>query len=75
MRSIKYKPRYANQKLSPKKSKIDDLQVEEPEVVDHEYNNDYQLDMQAWKRKYGVGFSQKVFIVKGGYAELRRTLI
>lgn len=74
MRSIKYKPRYANQKLSPKKSKLEDLE-EEPEVVEHEYNNDYQLDMQAWKRKYGVGYYQKVFVVKGGYAELRRTLI
>ena len=67
MRSLKYKPRYANQRNSPKKSRIEDAEVEEQEV-EHEYNPDYELDMQGWKRKYGVGFYQKVFIVKGGYA-------
>jgi hypothetical protein len=30
--------------------------------------------MQTWKKKNGVGFNQKVFIIKGGYAELRRAL-
>lgn len=33
------------------------------------------MDLQTWKRKNGVGFNQRVFIIKGGYAELRRTLI
>lgn len=33
------------------------------------------MDMQTWKRKNGVGFNQKVFIIKGGYYELRRSLI
>lgn len=31
--------------------------------------------MATWKRKNGVGFNQKVFIIKGGYQELRRTLL
>lgn len=32
------------------------------------------MDFPTWKRKNGVGVNQKVFIVKGGYAELRKTL-
>lgn len=32
------------------------------------------MDMQTWKRKNGVGYYQKVFIIKGGYGELRRAL-
>ena len=31
--------------------------------------------MATWKRKNGVNSNQKVFIIKGGYHELRRTLI
>jgi hypothetical protein len=31
--------------------------------------------MATWKRKNGVGFNQKVFIVKGGYEQLRKTLL
>ena len=42
------------------------------EIEDH---CDHQIDMQTWKRRNGVGFYQKVFIIKGGYAELRRTLL
>ncbi len=33
------------------------------------------VDFATWKRRNGVGLNQKVFIVKGGYAELRKTLI
>jgi len=32
------------------------------------------MDMATWKRRNGCGFNQKVFIVKGGYYELRKTL-
>lgn len=32
------------------------------------------MDYATWKRKNGVGINQKVFIVKGGYAQLRKTL-
>lgn len=31
--------------------------------------------MATWKRRNGVGQNQKVFIVKGGYEQLRKTLI
>lgn len=30
--------------------------------------------MNTWKRRNGCGINQKVFIVKGGYYELRRVL-
>lgn len=33
------------------------------------------MDLQTWKRKNGVGFYQKVFIIKGGYMDLRKALI
>jgi hypothetical protein len=33
------------------------------------------IDFGTWKRRNGVGMNQKVFIIKGGYAELRRGLI
>ena len=33
------------------------------------------MDLPTWKKKNGVGFNQKVFIVKGGYADLRKALI
>lgn len=33
------------------------------------------MDLQTWKRKNGVGYYQKVFIVKGGYADLRKALV
>lgn len=33
------------------------------------------MDLQTWKRKNGVGFYQKVFIIKGGYADLSKALI
>jgi len=29
----------------------------------------------TWKKRNGCGYNQKVFIVKGGYHELRRTLV
>ena len=75
MKSLKYKARYANQHSnSPKKSRVENNEDEEvmEEIDDH---CDYHIDMQTWKRRNGVGFYQKVFIIKGGYAELRRTLL
>lgn len=33
------------------------------------------MDFQTWKRKNGVGFNQKVFIIKGGYFDLRKALV
>jgi tubulin monoglycylase TTLL3/8 len=30
--------------------------------------------MVTWKKRNGCGYNQKVYIVKGGYYELRRTL-
>jgi hypothetical protein len=31
--------------------------------------------MQTWKKRNEVGLRQKVFIIKGGYAELRKTFL
>ena len=33
------------------------------------------MDINTWKRRNGVGFYQKIFIIKGGYAELRKALL
>ena len=33
------------------------------------------MDYQTWRRRNGVGYNQRVFIIKGGYAELRRSLL
>lgn len=30
--------------------------------------------MNTWKKRNGCGFNQKVYIVKGGYFELRKLL-
>lgn len=31
--------------------------------------------MLTWKKRNGVGLNQKVFIIKGGYRQLRETLL
>lgn len=31
--------------------------------------------MATWKKRNGIGYNQKVFIVKGGYHELKKSLI
>lgn len=33
------------------------------------------MDYQTWRRRNNVGYNQRVFIIKGGYYELRKTLI
>lgn len=58
-----------------KSAKVDDHGDEDEEEGEVEEYTDYKMDMQTWKRKNGVGFYQKVFIVKGGYYEIRRTLL
>ena len=50
----------------------DDDDDSEESVLEH---RESKMDMATWKRKNGVGFYQKVFIIKGGYGELRRTLL
>ena len=74
MRSLKYKPRYASNSPT-KKSKVEEKFEEEEEEPEVEEENDYRMDINTWRRKNGVGYYQKVFIIKGGYYELRRSLI
>lgn len=76
MRSLKYKSKISvtNNSQSPKKNKNaqdDDEQEEEEEYEEREEH----IDMQTWKRRNGVGYNQKVFIIKGGYHDLRKALI
>jgi hypothetical protein len=78
LRSVKYKIKACNMisnTPTKKSAKVDDHGDEDEEEGEVEEYTDYKMDMQTWKRKNGVGFYQKVFIVKGGYYEIRRTLL
>ena len=69
LRSLKYKARSVVQSPTKKeyKEKVCYDDASEGESSECEEKEEV-MDMAAWKRRNGVGFNQKVFIIKGGYA-------
>ena len=76
LRSLKYKARSAVHSPTKKehKERVGYDDASEGESSECEEKEEV-IDMATWKRRNGVGFNQKVFIIKGGYGELRRGLL
>lgn len=74
LRSLKYKAKPVV--LNYKKEKAEKVQYDEESDIEEEEEEEREeaIDFQTWKRRNGIGSNQKVFIIKGGYAELRRAL-
>lgn len=77
LRSLKYRSKPLPTVNLSKKAKIKNGDYVDVDSAEEEEEEDYKeenIDMATWKKRNGCGFNQKVYIVKGGYHELRRTL-
>lgn len=77
MRSLKYKKKFNYTYNNPFRSAVIGGKDEE-EVLQEEAEaevREEKIDYATWRRRNGVRRDQRVFIIKGGYHDMRRALL